>query len=120
MTDWREELIEKMAKAAWPSDAAVKWEACLISLKQKHIDNARAALDVAEPVIREQEDNALREENARLREALKPFADAAEGFRDEVSDEYPFQFGDFRLGQCRAAAAAIREKRSFATEGGKE
>jgi hypothetical protein len=57
--------------------------------------------------IREVE--VLREENARLREALKPFADAAEGFRDEVSDEYPFQFGDFRLGQCRAAAAAIRE-----------
>ncbi len=54
MTDWREELIKAMAKAAWPSDAAVKWEACLISLKQKHIDNARAALAVAEPVIREQ------------------------------------------------------------------
>lgn len=50
----REELVEKIAKATWPSDAAVKWEACPIFLKQRNLDNARAALAVAEPVIREQ------------------------------------------------------------------
>ena len=50
----REELIEKMAKAAWPSDAAVIWDACPILLRQKYLNNARAALEVAEPVIREQ------------------------------------------------------------------
>ncbi len=102
MTDWREELIKAMAKAAWPSDAAVKWEACLISLKQKHIDNARAALDVAEPVIREQEDNALREENARLREALKVASDFLDdAYTDIGRDEY--KVAGF------VARAAIRE-----------
>lgn len=54
MTDWREELIEQMAKAAWPKEAAVIWEVCPIWLKQRYLDDARAALAVAEPVIREQ------------------------------------------------------------------
>lgn len=81
MTDWREELIEKMARAAWPSDAAVIWEACPILLKQKHLNNARAALAVAEPVIREQADDALREENARLREELQKDFNAMRVFR---------------------------------------
>ena len=71
MTDWREELIEKMAKAAWESDGTT----CDLLL-ETYLTEARAALAVAEPVIREQADNALREENARLREALAPFVDA--------------------------------------------
>ena len=50
----REELIKKMAKAAWPSDAAVIWGECPILLRQKYLNNARAALAVAESVIREE------------------------------------------------------------------
>ena len=67
MTDWREELIEKMAKAiaARPQDSEDRWWIWE--------PEARAALAVAEPVIREQEDNALREENARLRKLLFDF-----------------------------------------------
>ena len=98
MTDWREELIEKMAKAAWESDGTT----CDLLL-ETYLTEARAALAVAEPVIREQEDNALREENARLREALKPFAYIAEHVGEE----------DARWAvpsaHLRAAAAAIRE-----------
>ena len=49
MTDWREELIEKMAKAAWESDGTT----CDLLL-ETYLTEARAALAVAEPVIREQ------------------------------------------------------------------
>jgi hypothetical protein len=64
VTDWREELIEQMAKAiaVRPQDSEDRWWIWE--------PEARAALAVAEPVIREQADNALREENARLREDL--------------------------------------------------
>lgn len=47
--DWREELIEKMAKAAWESDGTT----CDLLL-ETYLTEARAALAVAEPVIREQ------------------------------------------------------------------
>ena len=53
MTDWREELIEKMAKAAWESDGVLNWEGVEFGRKI-YLLEARAALDVAEPVIREQ------------------------------------------------------------------
>ncbi len=48
MTDWREELVEKMAKAiaARPQDSEDRWWIWE--------PEARAALAVAEPVIREQ------------------------------------------------------------------
>jgi len=49
MTDWREELIEKMAKAAWESDGTT----CDMLL-ETYLTEFRAALAVAEPVIREQ------------------------------------------------------------------
>ena len=103
MTDWREELIEAMAKAAWPSDAAVIWEACPILAKQKHLNNARALLAVAEPVIREQADNALREENARLREALN-------GWQKWWELPWEGKRPDFAELVYRRAAAAIREE----------
>ena len=65
MTDWREELVEKMAKAiaVRPQDSEDRWWIWE--------PEARAALAVAEPVIREQADNALREENARLQGLLR-------------------------------------------------
>ena len=44
---------------------------------------------------------ALRAENEKLREALKPFADA-------VTDEYSWKY-DINSDDFRAAAAAIRE-----------
>ncbi len=56
--DWREELIEKMVRSMW----YVEPDNNTLMLNEL----ARAALAVAEPVIREQADNALREENARL------------------------------------------------------
>lgn len=62
MTDWREELIGKMADAMFASDENGTLRVDVMAL---------AALAVAEPVIREQAENALREENARLREALE-------------------------------------------------
>jgi hypothetical protein len=46
---------------------------------------------------------ALRAENEKLREALKPFADAV--LKDEYSWKYDINSDDFR-----AAAAAIRER----------
>ena len=88
----REELIEKMARA----------------LAQSHVnglvyqDAARAALAVAEPVIREQAQNALREENARLRAALKPFADDAD-----------YKFATYSNAYLQDAAAAIREGENY-------
>lgn len=45
----------------------------------------------------------LRAENEKLREALKPFADA-------VTDEYSWKY-DINSDDFRAAAAAIRESR---------
>jgi len=66
----REELIEKMAKAAWESDGVLNWEGVEFGRKI-YLLEARAALAVAEPVIREQADNALREENARLRAVIQ-------------------------------------------------
>lgn len=53
MTDWREELIEKMAKAAWESDGVLNWEGVEFGRKI-YLLEARAALAAAEPVIREQ------------------------------------------------------------------
>lgn len=46
MTDWREELVEKMAREISRYNYDTPW--------QFFIAEARAALDVAEPVIREQ------------------------------------------------------------------
>lgn len=72
----REELIEQMANGMF---ASKQYNGCFALM-----DMARAALAVAEPVIREQVEIALHEENARLREALseiaeeKPMADGLE------------------------------------------
>ena len=49
----REKLIEKMAKAAWESDGTLNWEGVEFGRKI-YLLEARAALAVAEPVIREQ------------------------------------------------------------------
>jgi hypothetical protein len=61
MTDWRNELIKDVTNAMYK----VENMQC-----SKLLVMARAALAVAEPVIREQADNALREESARLRELV--------------------------------------------------
>ncbi len=77
MTDWREELAEKMAERINE----------MRLFQSTNTETARAALAVAEPVIREQ--------CAALAERMGVVAD---GYN---------------------VAEAIREKRSFATEGGK-
>jgi len=84
----REELIEKMAKAAWPSDAAVIWDACPILLKQKHLNNARAALAVAEPVIREEVEFELRVKNVCVHGTSHPeiYKTAEDDPREELID----------------------------------
>lgn len=63
----------------------------------------------------ELERDALREENARLREALKPFAKMADELDDEWEDDgvhwidcHQFEHVPM-VGDLRAAAAAIRE-----------
>lgn len=50
----REELIEKMARAAWESDGFASWEEVRKNGKKLYLREARAALAVAEPVIREE------------------------------------------------------------------
>lgn len=87
MTDWREELIEKMARyiaCASSSEDDPESDWCNENWPA-HEHQARAALTVAEPVIREQEDNALLEENARLREVLQECADDLE---DAINCQY--------------------------------
>ena len=66
-------------------------------------------LEAADEIFR------LREENARLREALKPFAKCIETYPD-AKDDYEIGFGGVHDADCkvfirdfRAAAAAIRE-----------
>ena len=54
MNDWREELIEQMAKAAWECDTLRKWEDISKWMQEGVRRDCRAALAVAEPVIREQ------------------------------------------------------------------
>jgi hypothetical protein len=119
----REELIKKMSKA--------------FINELMFDDGIRAALAVAEPVIREQADialraelaavtermskldfertaaelerDALREENARLREALEPFAPDSQWIDPAIPDTRPIDVM-VRAGELRAAAAAIRGK----------
>ena len=84
MTDWREELIEKMAKAiaARPQDSEDRWWIWE--------PEARAALAVAEPVIREQADIALREELAAVTERMSKLdfeRTAAKLERDALREE---------------------------------
>jgi len=61
----------------------------------------------------------LREENARLLEALKPFAARLDELEKMKASKYACAT-PVEIEHLRAARAAIREKRSFATEGGKE
>ena len=84
MTEWREELIEKMAKAiaVRPQDSENRWWIWE--------PEARAALAVAEPVIREQADIALREELAAVTERMSKLdfeRTAAKLERDALREE---------------------------------
>lgn len=53
MSNWREELVEKMAKAAWESDGTRDWRRADGDWLQLYLREARAMLKVAESVIRE-------------------------------------------------------------------
>lgn len=54
MTDWRDKLIEKMARAAWNSDGNdIDWKILDSYTQSTYLHECRAALEVAEPVIRE-------------------------------------------------------------------
>ena len=99
MTDKeREELIDRMALTMF---AYVEDQSRL-----RFRDLARAALAVAEPVIREQTESALREENARLREALKPFVPETQWIDPDIPDTRPIDVMVL-AGELRAARAAI-------------
>ena len=89
MSDWRAELIKDMINAMYK----VENMQC-----SKLLVMTRAALAVAEPVIREQAESALREENARLREALKPFSKNywADDWHDGSDCEINVQLRDIR------------------------
>lgn len=89
----REELIEKMAKAAWESDGAESWEKARETGRKSYLRESRAALAVAEPVIRE--------ECARI----------AENFGNDVSaSKYESSFsGKCVISASLDIAAAIRE-----------
>ena len=137
MSDWREELIEKMVDAL-----AVACGYRMTTQRKQILDaHARAALAVAEPAIREQvkfeirvenvfygishpeirQNVVLREENARLREAFGPIVKIkaftccyewtpVEALRDD--EEVNVKLTGAQIKKMRAAAA-IRE-------GGKE
>ena len=91
----REELIEKMAKAAWESDGAgCRWEIVVQeSVRNEWLREARAALAVAEPAIREQ------------------CAEMAENYGYDVSaSKYASSVGAMcACGAAKDIAAAIRE-----------
>ena len=97
MTDWREELIEAMAKAAWESDGVLNWEGVEFGRKI-YLLEARAALAVAEPVIREQ--------CAEMADAI------AKDYR-VYRDHFPHAEG------AEQVAATIRDSRNCVPEGGK-
>ena len=100
MTDWREELIETIALQIGRAQFG-DW---VINTTEKMREQARAALAIAEPVIREQ------------------CAEMAENYGYDVSaSKYASSVGAMcACGAAKDIAAAIREKRSFATEGGKD
>ena len=105
----REELIEKMARA----------------LAQSHVNGlvyqnaARAALDIAEPVIREQAGKALRDENARLREALNSIL-INPAKPDYSSQDFIIRVPEYVLFDAYAASQPRKEvKRADIREGGK-
>jgi hypothetical protein len=107
MTDWREELIEKMAFMMF---AYVEEQSRL-----RFGDIARAALAVAEPVIREQADNALREENARL-------SSEATLLRELLDDVWAQWDGDWPEELVARVKATIdwNKGRNCVPEGGKD
>lgn len=96
MTDWRNELIKDMINAMYK----VENMQC-----SKLLVMARAALAVAEPVIREQADNALREENARLWAVIQFILDNQISERRSEHIDCVIIHGE----PIRAARAAIRE-----------
>ena len=87
----------------WPQPNLHEEAAEKIIQLRKELDETKRAADAFV------ENEHLREENARLREALKPFADGVDCYTETASDEYPVDYGHFFLGNLRAAADAIRE-----------
>ena len=77
---------------------------------QKYVGTYDIDENKIEPLCEEAaaEITRLREENERLRKALKPFAAPVKDFRHSVPDRLVVE-EEFTLGQLRAAAAAIRE-----------
>ncbi len=86
MTDWREELIEKMA--------FVMFEYVEEQSRLRFRDVARAALAVAEPVIREQEDNSLLEENAQMQEKIEVMKAIIKSLASDLEEEIYARFGE--------------------------
>jgi hypothetical protein len=96
MTEWREELIEKMARyiaCASSSEDDPDSEWCNENWPA-HEHQARAALAVAEPVIREQEDNALLEENAQMQEKIEVMKAIIKSLASDLEEEIYTRFGE--------------------------
>jgi len=90
VTDWREELVEKMAREISRYNYDTPW--------QFFIPEARAALAVAEPVIREQ--------CAGMADAI---AKDYRGYRDHFSHSEPYTSEQIAAETAEQVAAAIRE-----------
>jgi len=90
MTD-DDALIKAMALAMFEYGLATREE------------RAKAALAVARPII----EAPLRADNAKLRAALKPFADKIDYCTGTKDSDY--MDAVFQLGEVRAAAAALKE-----------
>ncbi len=96
MTDWREELIEQIARyiaCASSSEDDPESDWCDENWPA-HENQARAALAVAEPVIREQEDNALLEENAQMQEKIEVLKAIIKSLAFDLEEEIYTRFGE--------------------------
>jgi len=94
MTDWREELIEKMAREAVSAYSSTKWDDAHDVMREEYRAEARAALAVAEPVMREQEDNAPLEENAQMQEKIEVLKAIIESLASDLEEEIYARFGE--------------------------
>jgi hypothetical protein len=114
--DEREELIEKIARhLAIREDITPDLTSEILTHSSWCNENwhcwipeARAALAVAEPVIREQANDALREENERLRDALQPFVDRLEVLEETIAHKYAIAT-NIDVEHLRAARAALQD-----------
>ena len=101
MSDWKERA-RALSNATW--DAVKTANGGRVFLEEG--TPSHLALEMAEHLgLAGKEIDALAAENARMREALEPFAKRAELFLETARPD--LIMGDVTLGECRIARAAL-------------